>query len=705
MAEIEIEKLRNVGILGQGGAGKTSLGAGKTSLGEVMLFSSGATQRLGLVGDGSSVFDFEQEEAKRKITISTAFHSLKWNKSGIYLIDTPGYAPFLPDAMHCMRAFGGAVFLLNPSSGFKVESGRLWDRAQELKVRRLFFVSKMDREDSPDVIEAVDAILNSLEVKGVHLQVPIGSGEAFKGVVDLILNKAYIFDGNSGKFQASEIPEEMGKNAQEMRVRLMESIAETDDKLLEKYLDGQELTPTEIQQGVRDGVLQGTLFPVLYGSSTRLIGIAQLLDAVVDYLPSSLEGDEVQGKNPVTGEGEKRPNDPSAPFSAYVFKTIIDPFTGKLSMMRVVSGKVITDMSTYNSNKQSKEKIGHLFKLEGKKQVPVREALAGEIVAAAKLKDASSGDTLCEERAPIQFDGLTHYPPLISFALEPKSRADEDKVPQGLHRMMEEDPSVEMHRDPQTRDFILSGMGQLHIEVIVEKLKRKYGAEVELKAPKIPYKETIKAKVSAQGKYKKQSGGRGQYGDTWLEIEPLPRGKGFEFVNKIVGGAIPRNYIPAVEKGVKEAMVVGFVAGYSMVDVRVTLYDGSYHDVDSSDMAFKIAGSMGFKNAVEKAKPVILEPVMSMQVTVPEECMGDAIGDLNSRRGRVQGVEAKGHNQMIKAQVPMAEILRYAPDLTSMTSGRGEFQMEFSHYEELPAHLNEKVIKGAKVADEAQAKA
>lgn len=698
MAQIEMDKLRNVGILAQGGAGKTSLG-------EAMLYSAGVTQRLGRVDDGSSVLDFEPEETKRKITISSAFHPFKWNKSSIYLIDTPGHAPFLPDSMQCMRAFGGAVFLLNPSSGFKVESQRLWGRAEELNVRRLFFVSKMDREDSPNVTEAVDEILNALEVKGLHLQLPIGSGGTFKGLVDLILMKAMVFDRDSGKFNVKDIPEELKKRAQDMRVRLIESVAEINDILLEKYLDGQELSVEEIQQGIREGTLQGTLFPVLYGSSTHLVGIAQLLDAVAAYLPSPLEEGEVQGKNPVTGEGEKRSNDPNAPFSAYVFKTIIDPFAGKLSVMKVVSGKITADMSTYNSNKQLKEKIGHLFKLEGKKQVPVNEGLAGEIVAAAKLKDASSGDTLCEERAPIQFDGLAQFPPLISFALEPKSRADEDKVPQGLHRMMEEDSSVEMHRDPQTRDFILSGMGQLHIEVIVDKLRRKYGAEVELKAPKVPYKETIKVKSSAQGKYKKQSGGRGQYGDTWLQIEPLPHGKGFEFVNKISGGAIPRNYIPAVEKGVIESMESGIVAGYPMVDVRVTLYDGSYHEVDSSDMAFKIAGSMGFKNAVSKAKPVILEPVMSMQVTVPEECMGDAIGDLNSRRGRVQGVEAKGHNQLIKARVPMAEILRYAPDLTSMTSGRGEFQMEFSHYEELPAHLNEKVIKGVKAADETEARA
>jgi len=693
MASIELDKLRNIGMLGHGGSGKTSTG-------EVMLFAAGATQRLGRVEDGSSVFDHEPEEIKRRVSISTAFHTLKWKKFALNLIDTPGYAPFLADSVHCMRAFGGAVFLVNPSLGLRVEAQRLWTHANDRKICRLLFANKMDREES-DVTEAIERILNDLEVKGVHLQLPVGSGEAFTGVVDLLTMKALIFEGDSGKFSEKEIPEELQITAQDLRVKLTESVAETDDALLEKYLDGQELSLEEIKKGIRTGVLQKKIVPVLYGSATRQIGISQLLDAVIDYLPSPLDDGEDQGKNPVTGEAETRSHDPGAPFSAYVFKTIIDPFSGRLSIMRVVSGKIATDIGVYNSNKQGKEKIGHLFRLEGKKQEAVREASAGEIVAATKLKAVSSGDTLCDERSPIQYDGLVQFSPHISFALEPKSRADEDKVPQGLHRIMEEDTSVGMHRDNQTREFILSGMGQLHIEVIVEKLKRKYGAEVELKAPKVPYLETIKASSKAQGKYKKQSGGRGQFGDTWIEIQPLPRGKGFEFVNKIVGGAIPRNYIPSVEKGIVDTMSGGYVAGYPMVDVRATLYDGSYHEVDSSDMAFKIAGSMGFKIAVERAKAVILEPIMLVDVMVPENCMGDVIGDLNSRRGRVLGVEARGHNQVIKANVPMSEILRYAPDLTSMTSGRGEFQMEFARYDELPAHLTEKVVKEAKAASEA----
>lgn len=693
---MEIENLRNVGILGHGGAGKTSLG-------EAMLFAAGVTQRAGRVEDGTSVFDFDPEEIKRHISISTAFHSLVWKKLHLTLADTPGYATFLADAINSMRAFEGAVFLLNPSAGIKVETEKLWTRANDCNISRLIFVNKMEREKS-NIDQAIQTILSGLEAKGVYLQLPIGAEEGFKGVVDLPLMKAFISEADTGKFATMEIPEDLKKRAEEMRVQLVESVAEMDDALLEKYLGGETLSLEDIKRGIKEGVLKGKLFPILFGSATRQIGIAQLLDAVVEYLPSPLDRGEVEGTNPVTKETENRAPDPSGPLSAYVFKTLVDPFAGKLSILRVFSGKIATDMTVYNSNKQVKEKIGQMFRLEGKKQEQVREAGPGEILAAAKLKEVSSGDTLCDEKAPIQFEGLVHFSSPLSYALEPKTKADEEKVPQGLQRIMEEDPTVGMHRDQQTREFILSGMSQLHIEVIAEKLKRKYGAEVELKAPKVPYKETIKASASAQGKYKRQSGGRGQYGDTWLKIEPLPPGKGFEFVDQIVGGAIPRNYIPAVEKGIREAMIEGHVAGYPMVDIRATLYDGSYHDVDSSDMAFKIAASMGFKNCLEKARPIILEPVMSMQIAVPDDSIGDVIGDLNSRRGKVLGVDSKGHAQVIKAQVPMAEVLRYAQDLNSMTSGRGDFHMEFSHYEELPPHLAEKIAKEAKAAAEVQHK-
>lgn len=694
MAIAELDKLRNVGILGQGGSGKTSLG-------EAMLFGAGATQRLGRVQDGTSVFDHEPEEVKHHVSISTAFHSLNWTKHPMTLVDTPGYAAFLADSINCLRAFGGAVFVLNPMVGLRVESERLWIAANGRGISRLLFVNKMDHEPA-NAHERVKPLLETLEAKGVSLQLPIGAEADFKGVVDLLSMKAYLYEGDSVKSSEVEIPADVKEAAEEMRLELLETVSETDDTLLEKYLDGQEPSPEELQQALRNATLARKIFPILYGSSTRQIGIDRLLNAVRDYLPSPLDEGEAEGKNPTNGERAKRKPDPNAPFSAYVFKTISDPFAGKLSVMRVMSGRLSPDGSCYNANKQSREKIAHVFRLEGKKQEAAKDVSVGDIVAAAKLKDISTGDTLCDEKTPIQYEGPPHFAPVISFALEPKTKADEEKVPQGLHRMMEEDLTIEVHRDEETRDFILSGMGQQHIELIVEKLKRKYGADVVLKAPKVPYKETIRGKASAQGRLKKQTGGRGQFGDTWIRIEPLPHGKGFEFVDEIVGGAIPRNYIPAVEKGIREAMANGYLAGYQMVDVRVTLYDGSYHDVDSSDMAFKIAASLGFKNAVEKAKPVLLEPIMNMDVTVPDECMGDVIGDLNSRRGKVLGMDTKGHSQIIKSKVPMSEVLKYAPDLRALTSGRGEFHMEFSHYEELPGHLSEKVIKEAQARKTAE---
>ncbi|MBM4263352.1 MAG: elongation factor G [Deltaproteobacteria bacterium] len=694
MAVAELEKLRNVGILGHGGAGKTSLG-------EAMLFAAGATQRLGKVQDGTSVLDHEPEEIKHHVSISSAFHSINWKKHLLSLVDMPGYAAFLADAFHCLRGVDGAVFVLNPSVGLRVEAERLWNQANDDGVSRIIFVNKVDHEQS-GVVERVDEVLKNLEAKGVHLQMPIGAEAEFKGVVDLLTMKAFIYDGDTGKFSEADVPADLRAEADDMRQKMLEAVSETDDALLEKYLDGQELSAEEIKKAIRKATCERTLFPIVYGSAARQIGIAQLMDAALDYLPSPLDEGAIEGTNPVTRETEKRPRAADAPFSAYVFKTIIDPFAGKLSVLKILSGKLAQDAPIYDSNKQVKERTGHLFRLEGKKQEAIKDAVAGEIVAVAKFKDVATGDTLCDEKAPIQYAAPVHFSPNISFALEPKSKADEDKLPQGLHKMMEEDQTIELHRDEETRDFILSGMGQQHVEVIVEKLKRKYGAEVVLKAPKVPYKETIRGKSSAQGRLKKQTGGHGQFGDTWIKIEPLPSGAGFEFVDEIVGGAIPRNYIPAVEKGVREAMTHGHLAGYPMVDVKVTLYDGSYHDVDSSDMAFKIAASMGFRNAVEKAKPVLLEPVMSMEVTVPDDCMGDVIGDLNSRRGKVLGMDTKGHTQVIKSKVPMAEVLKYAPDLRSITSGRGEFHMEFSHYEELPAHLAEKVIKEAKARKQAE---
>jgi elongation factor G len=504
--------------------------------------------------------------------------------------------------------------------------------------------------------------------------------------------------GEDGALAEQDIPGEFKEEAAAAREALIETAAEASDALTERYLEEGTLTDEELVQALREGTVARKFVPVLCGSGTRAIGIRPLLDAVVAYLPSPSERPPASGVDPKLQEPVERAPEAGLPFSAYVFKTIVDPFAGRLSVMQVLSGKISSDANVLNVGKEVKEHLGHLNKPEGKKQHPVNEAVTGEIITVAKLKETATGDTLADEKAPVLYPGAAEYPAAISFALEPKTKADEEKASQALQRMMEEDLTLKVHRDPQTNELILSGVGQLHIEVVVEKLKRKYGVEVNLKTPKVPYKETIKGRAKAQGKLKKQTGGRGQYGDTWLEVEPLARGQGFEFVNGIVGGVVPRQYIPAVEKGIREAMVDGFLAGYPMVDVKATLYDGSYHDVDSSEMAFKIAASLGFKSAVSQAKPILLEPIMQMEIVVPDDCMGDVIGDLNSRRGKVLGVDPRPSGQVIRATVPMAEVLKYAPDLRSMTGGRGSFTMEFSRYEELPGHLAEKVIKEAEAA-------
>jgi elongation factor G len=683
MAVEDVSQVRNIGIVGQGGGGKTSLA-------EAILFDTGAVTRLGSVDDGSSNFDFEPEETRRKLSLTTAFHHAPWKKYQITVIDTPGYANFLTDALYSMRACTGLVMVLEPAAGSsKVEAEKVWARAEELKLPRLGFVTKMDR-DLADFEGAVRDITGLLGGRAIPVQLPVGSAESFRGVVDLIRMRALI-GGAEGKIEDQDVPADMAAAAQAAREKLMEAAAETDDTLLEEYLEKGELTDQQLDDALRKAVRECRLTPVLCGSGTKNIGVPPLLDTIVDLLPSPVERGPVTGSDPATGEPIEREPSTDAPFSAFVFKTIADPFAGKLSVFQVVSGRLDGDSTVVNVNKDGKERVGHLLRLEGKKQQGVDHLIAGEIGAVAKLKDTDVGDTLADEKVPIRYPGLKSISPSISFAIEPKSKGDEEKATQALHKLADEDPTLRIERDAQTKEIILSGVGQLHIEVTVERLKRKFGVEVELKAPKVPYKETIKGSAKAQGKLKKQSGGRGQYGDTWLEVQPLPRGTGFEFVDKIVGGVIPRQYIPAVEKGIREAMAEGVLTGNEMVDVRVTLYDGSFHAVDSSEMAFKIAGSLGFKNAVANAKPILLEPIMNMEIAVPDECVGDVIGDLNSRRGKVLGVDPKPGGQTIRALVPMAEVLRYAPELRSMTSGRGSFSMEFARYEEVPPHLAERI--------------
>jgi elongation factor G len=691
MSPEEVAKLRNVAIVGQGGTGKTSVA-------DAMLFAAGAATRIGRVDDGSSAFDTEAEEQRRKSTITAALHHVTWKKHELSLIDTPGYSAFLHDTHNCLVAATGVVLVLGPTGGeIKVETEKVWAWCQERGLPAVGFVTRLDRERA-----SVDNALEDLKLLGAKpavLQVPIGTEAGFHGVVDVLAGRAFVYQGDSGIVKEQAPPAELADEVAAARERLVETIAEANDDLLERYLEGVELSAEELSAALRDGTRAGKFLPVLCGAGTKGIGLHPLLDAVVDLLPSPADLPPWHGDDPRTGERVERAADPSAPFSAFVFKTIVDPFAGKLTVIRIVSGHARGDLTVVNSYREGRERLGHLLRLEGKKQVQIPQAVAGDIVALAKLKDTHSGDTLCDERQQVVFPPLPDTPAVISFALQPKSKADDDKVMQGLHRLMEEDTALRVHRDEQTKEFVISGAGQLHVEVAVERLKRKFGVEVELKAPKVPYKETIKGSATAQGKHKRQTGGHGQYGDCWIELSPLTRGQGFEFEDDIVGGVIPRQFIPAVEKGVRELLPHGILAGYPIVDVKVRLYDGSAHDVDSSEMAFKIAASLGFKKAFDECKPVLLEPIVTLTVTVPDEFMGDIIGDLNSRRGKVLGAEPKGTGQqVIRAHVPMAEVLRYAPDLRSMTQGRGDFEMELAHYEEVPSHIAERIIKDAHAA-------
>ena len=685
MGKYETAKIRNLGIVAHGGAGKTSLT-------EAILFTTGMIDRLGRVDDGTSTMDFEPEEIKRKISITSALDHCEWNDHSIHIVDTPGYGNFIADTRACMRALDCAVVILSAISGVKAQTEEVWAWANEFEIPRIAFVNKMDRERA-NFFRAIDDMEKALGARGVAIQIPIGAEESFSGVIDLVRMKAYTYAADqSGKYTEGAIPAEYLDEAQRLREMMVETVAEAYDALTEKYLDSGELTEEEILDGLRVGTMRNTFTAVLCGSATQNIGTAHLLDAICAYLPSPLDRTKAVGTNPKNGETIERAPSESEPFSALVFKTTSDPYTGKITIFRVYSGVLNSDSSIYNSSKEVTERIGQIFELEGKKQKPIKQAVAGDIVAVSKLKETVTGDTLCDEAKPIIYEPAKQLLPVISYAIEPKTKADEDKIHNALHRMIEEEPTLESHRDSQTKELIISGMGQVHLEVLVEKMKRKFGVEVLLKTPKVPYLETIRGNAKVQGKYKKQSGGRGQFGDCTIEMSPTDRGEGYVFEDKIVGGVIPRQYIPAVDKGIQEAALEGFLAGYPVVDFKVALVFGSFHTVDSSEMAFKVAGSMAFKKAMELCKPVLLEPIVTMKVTVPDENMGDVIGDLNSRRGKVVGVEPKANSQIIRAVVPMSEVLAYSNDLKSMTSDRGLFSMEFSHYEEVPSHMAQKVI-------------
>jgi elongation factor G len=685
----DVKEIRNVAILSHGAAGKSSLA-------DAILYTAGAVDLMGSVDAGNSVFMHEPEEIARKITITSAVGFADWKGVRINIIDTPGYINFLEETRGTLRAVDGAVLIISAISGVKAETEKIYKFACDYEIPRVAFVSKLDKERA-DFFRAVGDMEKYFCKNSLVLQLPIGLEDKFSGVVDLIKMKALLFskDGN-GKIEEKDIPEDMKEQAATYRKKLVEQIAETDDTLLEKYLDKGDLPKDDIIAGLKHGTIGGGLLPVLCGSPVKNMGIQPLLDMVLMCLPSPAEHArvvQIKGTDPKTGSEVTRKQAADDPLAAIVFKTINDPFAGKLSLVRVFSGTLKADSTVYNSTKQLKEKVGSLFHIQGKKQVSTPALTAGQIGAIAKLKETLTGDTLCIESQPIVMEYAKFADPVMSYAIAPKTRGDEDKVSTGIHKLLEEDPTLKFTYDEQTKEMVLSGMGQVHLEVTLEKLKRKFGADVTMKTPKVPYKETIRAKAEAQGKYKKQTGGHGQYGDAWIKIEPLPRGSGFEFVDKIVGGVIPRQYIPAVEKGVVEAMHEGTVAGYPIVDVRVTVFDGSYHTVDSSEMAFKVAASMGFKKAMEAAKPVLLEPIMSVEVVSPDDTLGAVIGDLNSRRGKVQGVVPQANGQAIKALVPMSEMLTYAPTLNSLTSGRGMYTMEFYGYEDVPSHLAQKITQ------------
>ncbi|MBI5633370.1 MAG: elongation factor G [Nitrospirae bacterium] len=686
MANFEVGNIRNVALIAHSGAGKTSLA-------EAMLFSSGMTDRLGNVQDGTTVTDFEPEEIDRKISITSSLAFCNWNKYRINIVDTPGFINFIEDTKGCLRVVDGAVILVSAISGVKAETERVWKYACEYEIPRIVFINKMDK-DTANFERALDEVQKSFETEPVPLQIPIGSGDSFTGIIDLVQMKAFIQSGN--KITEQDIPADLMDETEKYRKKLVEKIAESDDALLERYLEGIEPTPDEILGGIKEGSLSRKYIPVSCGAATRNIGTSNLLDTIALCLPSPVEMATIapiSGKNPKDGGLIFRKPSETEPMSAFIFKTIADPYAGKLSLFRVYSGTLKADSAVYNATADTRERVGQVFYLQGKKHVPVQTLGAGEIAVVAKLKETNTGDTLCDEAKPVIFDKVKFANPIISYAIAPKSKGDEEKVSVALHKVLEEDPTLRFSRDEESKEMLISGMGQVHIQVMLDRLKRRFGVEIEMKAPKIPYRETIHGSAKVQGKYKKQSGGKGQYGDCHITVEPLPRGSGFEFVDKIVGGSIPRQYIPAVEKGVIEAMHDGVIAGYQTVDLRVTLTDGSYHTVDSSEMAFKIAGSMAIKKAVQEAKPVLLEPMMKTEITIPEESLGAIIGDLNSKRGKVQGVEPQaGGNQKINALVPMAEMLTYANQLHGLTSGRGLYSMEFSHYDEVPAHLAQKII-------------
>ena len=687
----EGENIRNVALVGHGDTGKTQLVS-------ALLFTAGMVNRLGKVDDGTSVTDYDEEEIQRKFSISVSLAYAEWGKTKINFVDTPGYNIFMHETEAALVAADSALVLIHAVGGIEVQTEKVWGFCEKYGLPRALVINQLDR-DRASFERTLEALRTAYGRTVIPVQLPIGEERNFRGVVDLVGMKAYLYDPDgTGKGKEEEIPAGLKEAAGKAHDALVEMVAEGNDKLMEEFFEHGTIPLEHLVPGLKQAIAERRIYPVTAAAGLLNIGSESLLNFLADYLPSPLERGEVEGLDREGGETVKRKIADTQPVSAYVFKTVADPFAGRVSYFKVFSGVVKNEANLHNFNRGSSERLSHISVVQGKTQSAVAELHAGDIGAVAKLKETLTGDTLGDKSAPIIYSKVKLAEPAISFAIEPKSRGDEDKLSTAIHRMLEEDLLLRFARDPQTKEFLLSGAGQQHVEVAVSKLKRRFNIEVTLKAPKIPYRETIRAKGDAQGKHKKQTGGHGQYGDCWIKVEPLARGAGFEFVNDIFGGAIPRNFIPAVEKGIVEAAAKGYLAGYPVVDFRVILYDGSYHDVDSSEIAFKLAGSKGFKKCMEQAKPCLLEPIMNVEITVPENYSGDIMGNLNGRRGRIQGMEPKSGSTVVKAQVPLAEMLSYASDLTSMTQGRGTYSMEMSHYDIVPQMIADKIVAAHKPA-------
>jgi len=692
MKTYEPAMLRNIGIIGHGSTGKTSLS-------EAILFTSGVTNRLGRVEDGNTIMDYEPEEIKKTASINAGFGYAPWKKTLINFIDTPGDANFIADARNVIKVVDCALLSICAASGVEVQTEKLWELCREQNLPKIIFINKMDRERA-NFDNVLNEIKETFKVSLLPLQIPIGQENSFSGIVDLIADKAYNYDEN-GKAKVMDIPSDIEDRVEEYKTMAIEAIAENDEELMDKYLEGEELPMDKVFTVLRGGLASGDVIPVLCGSATKNMGISNLLDFVSETVASPENHEDFQGFKIDSEEELVRKSSTSDSFSALIFKTIIDPFAGKLSVFRVLSGSISSDSQVINTTKDSKERFGSILKITGKKAETIEKAVTGDIVAVAKLKDTETGDTLCDDKGiPIVYKMINFPQPNLSFAIQAKAKGDEDKIVQGLMRLAEEDPTIKVTRNRETHEILLSGVGTGHLEVTVAKLRRKYNVDVLLQAPKVPYKETIKGKAQIRYRHKKQSGGRGQFGECEIIMSPNEAGDGYEFIDKIFGGSIPRQFIPAVDKGITDAKNAGILAGYPVVDFKIELIDGKHHPVDSSENAFKMAGSKAFKLAMADAKPTLLEPINKLEIIVPEENTGDIMGDLSSRRGAVSGFDSKGKNTIVHATVPMAEILRYEPELRSMTSGKGTFNAEFSHYEEVPHELQIKIINANKKEQE-----